>query len=203
MDNKKQNTRTPVSKDRKGNPDLILAGLRRPTPKLLAQPPATINSIGDELGRLKAAGAAVQRIRLSAQRELELARQMRVQAQKYQQETETKARSQAQLLILQARQATQKDIEELIRKASAEIQKLLADIRVIRITAQEEEELIRKTGAEVQKVLADIRMIRITAQEELETQRKFTGAAKIRALSLAAQGEPEKRTENKKVAVKV
>ena len=99
---------------------------------------------------------AVQQIRLSAQRELTLARQMRTEAQKYQQETETKARSEAQQLILQARLATQKEIEELIRKASAEIQKVLADIRVIRITAQ----------------------------EELAAQKKFTDAARLCSLSL-------------------
>ena len=196
MNNKKQNASTPMVNARKGNSNFLLEGLRRPTPKLSARPPATINGIEDELGRLRAAGVAVQRIRLSAQRELELAKQMRVQAQRYQKETETKARSQAQLLILQARLATQKDIEELIRKASAEIQKLLADIRMIRITAQEELETQRKF-AEASRVGA------LSLQEEEETQRKFTGAARIRALSLAVQGEPEERKENKKEAVKV
>ena len=175
MDNKKQNVSPLLGNGKKGNSNPHFEGSRRLAPKLSARPPAATGYIEDELTRLKAAGAAVQRIRLTAQRELELAKQMRVQAQRYQQETETRARSQAQLLILQARLATQKDIEELIRKASAEIQKLLADIR----------------------------MIRITAQEELETQRKFTGAARIRALSLAVQGETEERKENKKEAVKV
>jgi len=127
--------------------------------KLSAQSVVATNGMEVELERLRAAGAAVQRIRLSAQRELELARQMRVKAERYRQETETKARSQAQLLISQARLATHKEIEEIIRKASAEIQ----------------------------KVLADIRMIRITAQEELETQQKYTNAARICALSLSLQ----------------
>ena len=196
MDNKKQNVSPLMGNGKKGNSNSLLEGLRRPTPKLSARPPAAAGCIEEELTKLKAAGSAVQRIRLSAQRELELAKQMRVQAQRYQKETETKARSQAQILILQARLATQKDIEELIRKASAEIQKLLADIRMIRITAQEELETQRKFAGAA-------RMIRITAQEELETQRKFTGAARIRALSLAVQGETEERKENKKEAVKV
>ena len=199
MDNKKQAVSTPMVNARKGNSNSLLEGLRRPTPKLSARPSAAAGCIEDELTRLKAAGSAVQRIRLSAQRELELARQMRVQAQRYQKETETKARSQAQILILQARLATQKDIEELIRKASAEIQKLLADIRMIRITAQDELETQRKFAGAA-------RMIRLTAQEELETQRNFTSTARIRALSLAIQGEPEKpeeRKEKKKEAVKV
>ena len=114
--------------------------------------------------------AAVQQIRLSAQHELELAKQMRASAQRYQQETETKARSQAQQLILRTRLATQKEIEELIRTASAEIQKVLADIRVIRITAQ----------------------------EELAAQRKFTDAARICSLSLEIQKETKEPESKRK-----
>ena len=127
-------------------------------------------SIEDELEKLRAAAAAVQQIRLSAQRELEIAKQARAEAERYQQETETKARSQAQQLILKARLATQKEVEELIRNASAEIQRVLADIRVIRITAQ----------------------------EELETQRKFANAARICTLSLTAQKETGEPEENNK-----
>ncbi|MDD4860280.1 MAG: hypothetical protein PHR56_08805 [Dehalococcoidales bacterium] len=114
----------------------------------------------------------VEHIRHAAQRELELARQTRLAAERYQQETETRARSQAQLLILQARLDTQKEIAGLKQKASEEIQ----------------------------KVLADIRMIRITAQEELETQRKFTNAARIQALSLE-YADLCRRAESKKQAV--
>ena len=137
--------------------------------------PKSPSHIENDLTSLKAAGEAVHRIRLSAQQELGLARQLRAEAERYQQETETRARSQAQQLVLKARLETQKDIEELIRKASAEIQKVLADIRVIRITAQ----------------------------EELETQRKFTSVARIKALSLALQVEPEKPAGKKKETVKV
>ena len=131
--------------------------------KSLTPGPAATRAIEDELARLRAAAAAVQQIRLSAQRELTLARQMRAEAQKYVQVTETKARSEAQQLILRARLATQKEIEELIRKASAEIQKVLADIRVIRITAQ----------------------------EELAAQKKFTDAARLSSLSLSIREEIE------------
>ncbi|MFC1902264.1 hypothetical protein ACFLX3_04990 [Chloroflexota bacterium] len=129
--------------------------------KLSRPTSATTGYIGDDLTKLRTAAAAVRQIRLSAQHELEMAKQMRAEAQRYQQETETKARSQAQQLILRTRLATQKEVEELISQASAEIQKVLADIRVIRITAQ----------------------------EELAAQRKFTDAARICTLSLAVQKE--------------
>jgi hypothetical protein len=85
----------------------------------------------DEINSLKEAAAAVHQIKLSAQNELEL----------------------------RTRLATQRETEELIRQASEEIQ----------------------------KVLADIRMIRIMAQEELAAQRKFTDAAKLRTMSMAIQ----------------
>jgi vacuolar-type H+-ATPase subunit H len=129
--------------------------------KLLKPSSAATSSLKDELAKLKAVAISVQQIRVSAQRELELARQIRAQAQRYQQETETKARSQAQQLILGTRLATRREVEELVRKASAEIQKILADMRVIRITAQ----------------------------EELAAQKKFTDAARLCSLSLALQGE--------------
>ena len=100
--------------------------------------------------------AEVERVRHMVMRELDIARRIRAEAERYRLETETKARSQAQLIVLQARLSTQKEIAELKRK----------------------------TTAEIQKVLADIRMVRITAQEELEMQRKFTNAARIKSLSI-------------------
>jgi hypothetical protein len=124
----------------------------------------------DELISLKEAASTVHQIKLSAQRELELARKMRDDARRYQQETATRARSDAQQLILKTRLATQRETEELIRQASEEIQ----------------------------KVLADIRMIRIMAQEELAAQRKFTDAARLRTMSLAIQDESEKPEAKKK-----
>lgn len=136
--------------------------------RLMAPRPAT-RSMEDGLDKLRTAAAAVQQMRLSAQHELALAKQMRMEAQRYQLETETKARSQAQQLILRTRLATQKEIEELISKASAEIQKVLADIRVIRITAQ----------------------------EELAAQRKFTDAAKLCTLSLSIQKESARPEEKR------
>ena len=119
---------------------------------------------------LKEAAQAVQRIRVSAQQELEMARKMRADAHRYQRETETRARSEAQQLILQARLSSQREIEELIRKASEEIQKVLADIRVIRITAQ----------------------------EELAAQRKFTDAARISSMSFSIQDNDNAPVESKK-----
>ena len=59
-------------------------------------------------------------------------------------------------------------------------------------TQKEIEELISQANAEIQKVLADIRVIRITAQEEIAAQRKFTDAARIRSLSLEIQKESKK-----------
>jgi hypothetical protein len=129
--------------------------------KLLTPSSATDSSLQDELAKLKSAAMAIQQIRLSTQRELELAKQIRAEAQRYQQETQTKARSQAQQLILRTRMETQKEIQELMRKANAEIQKILADMRVIRITAQ----------------------------EELAAQKKFTDAARLCSLSLSLQEE--------------
>jgi hypothetical protein len=65
-------------------------------------------------------------------------------------------------------------------------------------TQKEVEELIRKAGDEIQKVLADIRVIRITAQEELAAQRKFTDAAKIATLSLSLDKEQKEKARSKK-----
>ena len=89
---------------------------------------------------------------------------MRADVQRYQMETATKARSEAQQLVLKTRLSTQREIEEMVRKASEEIQ----------------------------KVLADIRIIRITAQEELAAQRKLTGAAKLSTMSLALKKDLDK-----------
>ena len=134
------------------------------------------NSIEDELARLRAASAEVHRIRLSAQRELQQVKQLRTEAERYRQQTETKARSDAQLLILQTRLAARKEIAELKRKISEEIQKVLADINMIRT---------------------------IIAQDEGEAQRKFAVAAKIRALSLTFQKEARERSEGEEEAIGV
>jgi len=152
------------------SPSSTGAGLmRKPTQPVTHN----ISTIKDDFYSLKEVGVAVQRIRLSIQQELELARKMRADALRYQQETATKARSEAHQLILHARLATQREIEELIREASAEIQKILADMRVIRITAQ----------------------------EELAAQKKFTDAAKICSMSLSMKetiDEGLKKLEKKK-----
>lgn len=59
--------------------------------QLSARGSTATNTIEDELTKLRSASAAIQKIRLSAQRELELARRMRTEALKYQQETDIKA----------------------------------------------------------------------------------------------------------------
>ena len=136
-----------------------------PQVKKMPKPaPLAASPIKDDFSSLKEAAQAVLRIKLSAQQELEQIRKMRADTFKYQQETATKARSEASQLMLHARLATQREIEELIRQASEEIQKMLADIRVIRITAQ----------------------------EELAAQRKFTDAAKLRSMSLSIKDQFEK-----------
>ena len=127
--------------------------------------PENTSTIANDYASLKAAASAIQKIRIDAQRELEMARRFRAEALKYQKETEMKARSEAQQLILRTRLSTQKEIEELIRKSSEEIQKVLADIRVIRITAQ----------------------------EELAAQRKFTDAARLSTLSLTIQKDTKEK----------
>jgi len=131
------------------------------------------STIAKDYTSLQAVASAIHKIRISAQRELEMARKLRADAQRYQRELEIKARSEAQQLILRTRLSTQKETEELIRKA----------------------------GEEIQKVLADIRVIRITAQEELAAQRKFTDAAKIATLSLALQKDT-KQTKKAKESLK-
>jgi len=162
---------------RKGN--VQKANLAAPPPradtggqmkKLSTPTPPARSSMKDEFSSLKEAALAVQRIRLSARHELELARKMRADAQRYQKETATKARSEAQHLILRTRLATQREIEELIRQASEEIQKLLADIRVIRISAQ----------------------------DELVALKRFTDAAKLSSMSLAIKGHYRKPAAKKK-----
>jgi hypothetical protein len=149
----------------------------KPVKKPAIPAPAVARSLKDEYSSLKEAAAVVQRIRLSAQQELELIRRTRAEALKYQQETGTKARSEAHQLILHTRLQTQREIEELIRQSSEEIQ----------------------------KVLADIRIIRITAQEELAAQRKFTNAARLQSMSLSIKEvlhKPEKKKKKQLVAVR-
>jgi len=145
----------------------VTAGTPAPHLKNVGQPqkvPSATGTMQNEFASLKEAAMVIQRIRLSAQKEIEEVRKMRADALKYQRETATKARSEAQQLVLRTRLSTQREVEEMIRQASEEIQ----------------------------KVLADIRIIRITAQEELAAQRKFTDAAKLSTMSMAIKKEASK-----------
>jgi hypothetical protein len=161
----------------KSNASRISAGTTSPhgnnvgqaTKVTVAGTPAT-TPIKNDFANLKEAAMVIQRIRLNAQKEIEEVRKMRADALKYQRETATKARSEAQQLVLRTRLATQREVEEMIRQASEEIQ----------------------------KVLADIRIIRITAQEELAAQRKFTDAAKLSTMSLALKKETDKGNGKRK-----
>jgi hypothetical protein len=153
----------PVIKPKKKAPapaadESFLSSPRTGAAKMPAMP------MRDDYASLRDAVTSVQRLRATAQQELELIKHMRSDAVRYQQETTTRARSEANQLILHARLATQRQIEDMIRQASEEIQKMLADIRVIRITAQ----------------------------EELSAQRKFTDAAKLNSLSFSFKEQMEK-----------
>jgi len=127
-----------------------------PAKKAFTAKPPSIRPVSESGAGGSETTTSLHRIRLIAQQELALIRRMKAEAQKYQQETAMKARSQAHQLVLHARLATQREIEDMINEANEEIQKVLADIRVIRITAQ----------------------------EELAAQRKFTDAAKLNSMSL-------------------
>jgi len=164
-----------------------LPPLNRPIPvktQMKPLPPVTsvmrpaASTIKDDYSSLKDAALAVQRIKVTAQQERDQIRKMRADAQRYQLETATRARSEAHQLVLHSRLETQREIEELIRQASEEIQKVLADIRVIRITAQ----------------------------EELAAQRKFTDAAKLSSMSLSIKeglAGTERKRKRQLVASKV
>ena len=130
------------------------------------------NTVRSGAANPRPAALTSQQLLINAQRELEMARKMRMQAQRYLQDTEMKAHSEAQRLILQTRLTIRNEVQELVQQASKEIQKILADIRVIRITAQ----------------------------KELATQKKFTDAAKLRSFTLSLQKdelEPEEKIVKK------
>ena len=78
-------------------------------------------------------------------------------------------------------------------KARSEAQKLMLHTRLT--VRKETEALIRQANEEIQKVLADIRVIRITAQEELAAQKKFTDAARLRSFTLSLQKEDDEAEE--------
>ena len=136
---------------------------------------SSISRVEDGLAQVTAVVAEVQRIRLMAQRELEMAKRLRAEAEQYRKATEAKARSQAQMLILSVRLSTKKEIGEVKRKSIAEIQ----------------------------NILDEMRMLRVTAEEELEVQRKFTDAARICALSSSLQEEVEEKAKSEEERVGV
>ncbi len=130
---------------------------------------------GNELTKLRRTLAEIQRIQIEMKRELQLVKRIRVEAERCQQDIEARARSQAQMFLLQTRLVTKREIAEL--KGTY--------------------------GEQIQRMLADIRMIRITAQEELDTQRKFTDVTRIRALSFSYQEDTGQLLESKEETVNV
>ena len=144
--------------------------------KAISRPPS-VRPVSQSNAGAGEATTSLHRIRTIAQQELELIRRMKAEAIKYQREMAIKARSEAHQLVLHARVATQREIEDMIRQANEEIQKVLADIRVIRITAQ----------------------------EELAAQRKFTDAAKLNNMSSSMkeifQKSVDKSTKKKKTVI--
>jgi vacuolar-type H+-ATPase subunit H len=101
--------------------------------------------------------ATLKQILESAKEELILIRKMKEEIVRYHQQTTNKARSEAHQLILSARLKTQREMDAIIRQ----------------------------TNEEIQKVLADIRVLRITAQDELATQRRLTDVATLNSLTLS------------------
>ena len=149
--------------------------------------PAVNSLIEEELTSLRAASAAIHRILIGAQRELEMMRRARAAAERYQREIEKRARSQTQLLVMQTRLTAKKQLEELKNTFSEELQNEKAELRRLLSEELDKEiaEIKPQANEQLQTVLSDIRMIRITAHEELQTQRKLIDAAKIDALSIA------------------
>lgn len=136
---------------------IVLPKAALPLKKALIHRPPSVRPVAEGNSGTSATTTSLHRIRAIAQQELELIRRMKAEAVKYQQATALRARSEAHQLVLRTRLATQREIEDMIHEANEEIQKVLADIRVIRITAQ----------------------------EELAAQRKFTDAAKLNSMSLS------------------
>jgi hypothetical protein len=154
---------------------IMMSKAAAPRKKTNTSRPPSVRPVSDGSGDTGETTTSLIRIRKIAQQELTLIRKMRAEAVKYQQETAMKARSDAHRLVLHTRLATQREIEDMIREANDEIQKVLADIRVIRITAQ----------------------------EELAAQRKFTDAAKLNSMSASMkeifQTSTTKKAKKKKL----
>ena len=112
------------------------------------------DNIKSEMTQLRAAAADIARLRAVAIRELEEVRKTRVETKQYQQQVITRAQSEAQRLILHTRLALKKEAEEVRRV----------------------------TGEEMQRILSDMRILRVTAQEELWAQRAYSDAAKIKSM---------------------
>ena len=128
--------------------------------------PARTSGAGGTGNGARAARAEVEKQLAMVHRELEQVRRLRVETEQYQKTAIVRANKEAQMLILNTRQAMRREIAALRQKFSAEVEKLVADIEALRVTAQ----------------------------HELTAQRKFTDAAKIRAISGSFPEEPAAET---------
>jgi len=131
--------------------DFLRAQWRRPSPL------TKVACVQDEITKIKAARVEMQRLCLSAQRQLERAKQLRAAAEQYQEEVEARAQSNALQIVHQARLEAQEEIEEFKRETTGKINELLANFQVLRSAA-------------------------LTV---LEAQRKFADAARIKSIPSA------------------
>jgi len=145
---------------------VIVAGERMYPNRPVPLPMRTSGAGGARNG-LRAAHVEVEKQLIMVHRELEHVRRLRVEAEQYQKATVAKANREAQMLILNTRQAMKREIAALRQRVSAEVEQLVADIQTLRIAAE----------------------------HELTAQRKFTDAAKIRAISGSFPDEPVEETE--------
>jgi hypothetical protein len=103
------------------------------TPKIKSQQPAEDGVLDFNYVTL-----ALRRILANAKEELELIREMKAAAVSYRQAALKNGDSESRRLTLNARVMKHREIEDAIRQASGEMQKILADIRITRIAIQEE-----------------------------------------------------------------
>jgi hypothetical protein len=108
------------------------------TPKHKVQKHTSVNLKADSLLDLDETMAVLKRIIASAREELELIREMKDETTRYRQNALKNDSHEVSRLALNARLAKHREIEEVIREACETIQRILADIRIMRIGIQEE-----------------------------------------------------------------
>ncbi len=117
---------------------------KRIMPKAKAKKQSVIRQAAEGFLSYNETAIVLRRILANIREELELIRRMKAETAGYRQKTATKAHGETHRLTLHDQLTKHREIEEIIRQASEEIQQMLADIRIIRITAQEELAALRK-----------------------------------------------------------